>query len=395
MSLKMPVGEFGEIIHERVVGYGGYRDYHTHLDRAGMLSPSALPDPGVNPLDVARKPLRAKQNIVGEVHRGAEYTRDRLHARMDAYLDRAKSTGTNTVVSFIDATPDVGSMPVEVAIELRKKYGSQEMIDAGRSLDFQIAAHPIFGFKKDPQLDETITRWDLFQKICANPEVSIIGGLPERDDKPDSVGSDEHFRRVLKLGHDFGKPVHIHVGQANIPSEKNIFDLIEAVRWIGAPVIPKYTNIGEPTVWAIHDISSTAFNESEHRKKLEGLKKYNIGIIVCSRAAISMRQRRAIYAPTHNSIARVPELLVSEISVRLGNDNIADMFVPTGSGCMLHEVLFLADCIRMYDPEVLAKLASGTSLNQNDIETVRQYLLQDEKAHVADDPNFEFCIDLD
>jgi len=347
---------------------------------------------GVNPLDVARLPLRVKQHIVGEVHQGPAYTRPDLRNRIKSKLSLMTKTGTRRVISFIDVTPDIGWEAIGTAAEVREKFKPKNV----QNFDFEIAAHPIFGFKDDPERDHKVTRWELFRVACELSSVDIIGALPERDDRPDSIGSDEHFRRVLLLGRELQKPVHIHVGQANDPRQKDIFDLIDAVRWIGSPVIPNaLDDHGQPTVWAVHNISSSAFPEHEFKKVLEGLKKYNIGVIVCPRAALSMRQKRAVYAPTHNSIARVAELLLAEIPVRLGNDNIGDMFVPTGSGCMLHEVLFLADCIRMYDPHVLAKLAAGIALNQNDLETIRRYLAEDVKVNKGDDPYFEFCLDLD
>lgn len=385
--LMMPVGELGEIIHELVLSYGGYCEAHTHLDRSGTLDPSVLKHFGSNPLDVVRLPLRVKQHIVGEVHQGPAYTVENLEKRIKCRLEMMRKTGTQKVLSFIDATPDIGMRAIEAAMRVRNFYLNEH----GGTFTFEIAPHPIFGFKDDPERDDIVTRWNLFREACALPGVSAIGALPERDDRADSIGADEHFRRVLLLGHEFQKPVHIHVGQANDPREKNIFDMIEAVRWLKPPRIP---TLDGPTVWAIHNISASAFPEWEFKKVLEGLKENNIGVIVCPRAALSMRQKRAVYAQTHNSIARVAEMLLAGLTLRLGSDNIADMFVPTGSGCMLQEVLFLADCIRVYDPHVLAKLAAGVVLNQNDLETVRRYLEEDVRTHISDDPRYEFCMDL-
>lgn len=384
-QLMMPVGELGEIIHGLVIGYGGYYDCHTHLDRSGTLDPSVLRDFRVNPLDVARSPLRLKQFLVGELHKSA-YTKGDVKQRVMDRLKIMYKTGTRKVTSFIDATPDIGLQAIEAAIEAKTEARNT------LGIELEIVPHPIFGFKADEKLDHEITRWELFEKACSMPEVSAVGALPEKDDRHDSVGSDGHIQRVLRLGIELGKPVYIHVGQANASEERNIFDVIEAVRWIGSP---QGATEYEPTVRVIHNISASKFAEEDFGKQLRELKRYNIGVDVCPRAGISMRSRRAILSPTYNSIARVPEMLLAGVSVRIGNDNIADMFVPTGSGSMLTEVLFLADVLRFYDPHVLAKLAAGKPLNQNDRENVRKYLEEDVKVHKADDPHFKFCMPLD
>lgn len=379
-QLMMPVGELGMLIDEFVVEHGGYFNFHAHIDRSGTIDEEYLEHYGISPLEAASVPLRVKQNITGELHKGKAYQDSvNLKERMSVYLDEMIQCGVKRVISFIDATSDIGFSAINAAIFLRSAY-------AGK-IDFQIAAHPIFGFRF-PE------RWDTFEQACWSPEVSIVGALPERDGKdrhPENIGSDEHIRRVLHLGKELGKEVHIHVGQDNDPDQKQIFDLIEAVRWLGSPKIPGK----DTTVWAVHVISSSAYDEKLFRKVLDGLREHNIGVVCCPRAALSMRQLRSKKAPIHNSIARILEMAVCDIPIRLGTDNIADLYVPTGTGSMLNEALILADAIRFYNPRVLAKFAAGVPLNESDKEVIRRHLLEDYKALKAVRPNFKFCIPLE
>ena len=120
----------------------------------------------------------------------------------------------------------------------------------------------------------------------------------------------------------------------------------------------------------------------------------NIGVICCPRAALSMWQNRALNGPTHNSIARVLEMALAGVWVRLGTDNIADMFETT-SGTMPGEVRELVTAIRFADPHVLAKLATGTPLNESNKEVIRRHLRENVKRYRATDPSFQFCMDLD
>ncbi|MBI2053610.1 MAG: hypothetical protein HYT41_02610, partial [Candidatus Sungbacteria bacterium] len=280
---------FEGVIGTLVAGYGGYVNFHSHLDRAATLKHKYLAHYGINPLDVATLPLQVKQVLTGELHRGPAYEKQDLEARMRAQLDLMIAGGVRQVVSFIDVTPDIGLVAIGVAAGLRREYADK--------IDFRIASHPIFGFKDDPDFEKS--RWEVFMEAAQYADV--IGALPEKDDRPDSIGEDEHLRRVIELGKVLHKEVHIHVDQENDPSQHQTLDLIQAVRWLGSPEIPDHKG---PTVWAIHAISPSAYTEERFREVLEGLRKYNIGVVCCPRAALSMRQLRPISAPTHNSIAR-------------------------------------------------------------------------------------------
>ncbi len=376
----IPAGEFGEIVHELVMKEGGYFNAHAHLDRGFTIDPKYLEHYGITPLQAASSPLKVKQNLTGELHKSEAYQNvDDLKRRIEKQLDVMIEGGVTSVITFIDATPDIGLSAIDVTDSLKEKYQ--------KKLKLQIAAHPIFGFKED--LQYPVSRFDLFDKACKKAD--IIGALPEKDDRPDSIGSDAHIKNVLYFGNATKKPVHIHTGQDNDPRQRQVFDVIEAVRWLNVSWVAG----GEPTVWLVHEISASAYDETKRRKVLEGLKRYNIGVIICPSAALSMRQNRAISSPTHNSIAMVLEMAYVGIPIRIGTDNINDMYVPATPPSMLFEVLTLSNAIRFYDPRVLAKFAAGKPLNQSDQERIRRHLEEDLKAYRSVDPNYKLCVDLD
>ncbi len=377
-SVVVHADDFRTTLRQAVMRMGGSCNMHAHLDRAHTLSQRYLAHFGMPPRDAPRAPLQVKQGLVGELHNGPAYTSEDLRSRMRASLDASIANGVVRLVTCVDATPDIDLRAIDVALELKAEYSGQIL--------FEIVPHPIFGFKPDERFEKT--RWNVFRDACE--KCDGVGSLPERDVRVDSIGHTEHLRRTLLLGKELGKPTYVHVGQANDPRERDIFELIDAVKWLDFRAEP----YDEPLVWAIHNISSAGFSESDFARVLQGHVEQRIGMICCPRAALSMRQNRAQTAPLHNSIARILEMAFKGITIRLGTDNIADLFVPTSTEDVLDQAVFLADALRFYDVAVLAKFIAGKRLNDNDKEVVRQYLAEDLRAYRRADSNFEFCVPL-
>ena len=236
-------------------------------------------------------------------------------------------------------------------------------------IDLKVGVHPIFGFKKQE-------RWEVYREAAKKSD--FLGGLPEKDEPPTDgrIGFKQHLKRILLLGQELKKPVHFHVDQANDPKETGTETLIEAVEWIGAPEIK---GLNSPTVWAIHVISPSNYDQKRFNRLVDGLLKQNIGVICCPSASLSMRQLRPIKSPIHNSMARILEMLDAGVEVKIGTDNICDVFVPSSDGCMLTEIKILSNAIRFYIMNVLAKLATGKKLNEMDKEMIRRSLAADKE----------------
>lgn len=359
------LGDFEVEVIEHFRALGGGNNAHAHFCRALTLRQEYLKGFDTHALESASVlSLRQKQVLTGELHRGPAY-RDlgNLEARMRTCLDDCILQGITEVTSCIDTTPDIGLSAINVAAKLRAEY-------AGKGLKFDLFAHPIFGFKSDRNHEKS--RWDLFKEACEIADV--VGALPEKDDRHDSVGYNEHLRRTLNLAVDLGKPFHAHVDQTNHPSEEGTLTLIEAVRWLGTPKVQREKQMEheEPTVWAIHSISPASYDEAKFQRVLAGLKEFNIGVIVCPSAAMSMRQDRSVTVPMHNCIARVLEMAAARIPIRLGTDNLSDVFIPTYNS-LLDEVKVLANLTRFYDVPVLATLAAGKRLNETNVNKILQH----------------------
>lgn len=374
---------YDRMLLEMVQSLGGFNNAHAHIDRADTLADEYLRHINTTPLEASSLPLSVKQNLTGDLHRGLAYTEDDLRERMTRVITRLISYGTTRLSTCIDATSDIaeeGLLAFRVALELKKQFAGQIKIEIG--------PNPIFGFKTGSG------RWEIF--VEAAKKADFISALPEKDDFIDlqnqdgKVGFRKHLRMVVDLGCELQKEVHIHLDQANDPREAGTETLVEGLRWIDQPRITDHSG---PTIWAIHMISPSAYSEDRFSRLVDGLLELNIGLIVCPTAAISMRQLRPINSPTHNSMARVLELCKRKVPIRIGSDNICDVFVPQGDGDMLTEIKVGGHAVRFAIPYVWAKLAAGVSLNEVDRATVGRVLYQDRKAFYGIDPGWTPAVD--
>jgi cytosine/adenosine deaminase-related metal-dependent hydrolase len=355
---------YDELLLEAVKKHGGFYNAHAHLDRTNTLPPVYLQHINLTPMEASSYPLSVKQNLTGDLHKGLAYTAEDLRTRMSDVLLRLADYGTTGVATCIDVAEDIsekGLLAMDIALELKEEFDGV--------LDLRIAPNPIFGFK------EGTKRWEIYKKAAKMAD--FLTTLPEKDsyldprDRDGRIGFRQNIRKVIELGCELGKEVHLHLDQANDPREVGTISLIEGLRWMDKP----------PGVWAIHSISPSAYDETDFRYVVDGLLEHGVGVIVCPTAALSMRQLRPIQAPMHNSIARVLELIVNKVPVRIGTDNICDVFVPQSSGDMLTEMLVLGHAVRFANPDVLGKLAAGVELTDVDREIVQRTLNEDHAAY--------------
>ncbi|NOY10250.1 MAG: hypothetical protein GXP33_15560 [Spirochaetes bacterium] len=339
-------------VRRHVGKLGGWFNAHAHLDRAFIMEPKYVEHADMDPWDISTYPLEAKQHTTGALHEGLAYTKASLKSRIARALDESIKNGIRRIDTFIDTTADcIGLTALETAVELKKQYS--------KKIDLRVGAYPIFGFKNTGK-----DRWELFSRGAKLAD--FIGTLPERDMRTGHIGFTEHFRRIITLANSLDyKDVHMQIDQTNNPNENGTETLIEAVRWL-RPDSTGHIQRKTPTIWAIHALSIASFSEERFRKIIDGLKETNIGIIVCPSATISNKQNRDIMVPMHNSITRVLDLLLEDIPVRIGTDNVEDFFLPTGSLDLYHEVRDAANALRFYNFTTWAKIAAGSRLNEID-----------------------------
>lgn len=344
---------------ERIAALGGMFNAHLHLDRAGTYRETVEILEGHGQRHGASLPLWGKHAVIPLVHASDMYRADILRERTASYLDLMAELGTSRADTVVDCTTDrVGLSALEAFLDLKEQF-------RGR-IDLRIGAYSPLGFR-----DDEPDRWRLVADAAQRAD--FVGLLPERDDRslyPDHIGFEDSVRRGIGLARDLDKAIHIHVDQANHPYEDGAETIVDIVRQMGAT--PRAGD--EPFVWLVHLISPSRYDEARFQALLSGLVACNIGVIVCPSAAISMRQYRVLKTPTSNSIARVLELLAAGIPVRVGSDNICDITSPMGTVDLMDELFVLANAVRFYDLEVLAKLGAGRALSGDERARIREHL---------------------
>jgi cytosine deaminase len=350
---------FYQQLATKVASHGGMHNAHLHLDRAGTLDEKYMRVEDQSILETSYISLHEKHHLIHNLHSGPAYNKEDLSKRINFYLDHMVQVNTRRADTLVDVTADrVGISAFETMAEIKQAWKSK--------IDLRIAAYSPLGFKdNEPQ------RWDIFEK--GSERADFIAALPEADDTEeyqDHIGFEEHMKRTLELAISKQCMLHVHTDQRNEPSENGTERLIECIAKLGAPS----SNDDQPSVWAVHMISPSTYDEPRFQAMVKGLIEYNIGVICCPSAAIGMRQLRSIKTPTYNSIPRVLELLAAGVTVRLASDNIADICSPTTTANLIDEVFVLSAAIRYYNVDVLAKLAAGVQLDEEDLHQIRMHL---------------------
>ena len=292
---------------EEVRKRGGFSCYHAHFDKAYLMKPEIFKK--------CQASLQEKWSLYRDFKQS--YTQNDLLNRMSKCVVNMIKQDVKYVRTFVDADSIVEQKCIDAAIRLKELYADQINID--------IAIQPLEGLEDSKSKEN-------FLEACMKAD--FIGGLPDRDSFPS-----KHIDLLFSLSKSLNKPVDIHVGQNNIPSEKETELVLNKI---------EEHNLKQK-VSLIHCISLACQKEDYIRQQAKRMKLLDVKVIVCPSAAISMKQNHSVYSPIHNSIAPVKILLEENVDVKLGIDNIEDLFMPLVDGDMWFETRMLMESTRIYD----------------------------------------------
>ncbi len=296
---------------------GGWVNTHSHLDRAFTITPETL--------QFANAPLQDKWDLVDDIKQRSSV--DQIYDRMAFALERQLAQGVTALGSFIDVDAVIKDKAIQAGQRLRERYKT--------ALELKFLNQTLKGV-----LTPTAREW--FDRGAEF--VDIIGGLPGKDRGHEA----EHLDVLLGTAKRMGKMVHVHTDQFNDPTEKETELLAKKTVEHGMQ--------GRTVV--IHGVSLAAHPKAYRQKVYKLLAKANVQWICCPTAYIDARRSETITV-THNSISPVDELVPAGITVGIGTDNIADIYLPFGSGSMEEELVQLIRCTRIYDPELLVNIATS------------------------------------
>ncbi len=352
--------DFEREVRKFCSSYGGQINAHTHGDRAFTWNGSYYAHKGKSLAELPLLSLPEKQKLTWALHEGPAFTKDCIEERMTRLIEDSISSGVRCLYTTVDVTYNTRLKSLEVAEKLKKKYKNR--------LDLRIGAYNPSGFKDGGEYKD---RFELFEEAAKRADFLV--GLAEKDRAQGHIGEHQHNWYLLRLAYELGKPVQFHVGQENRPQDNTLEILLEDLERFQDHHL-RISPEKFPKVDAVHAISSSCKSEEEFVKTADRMKKRDVGLICCPRAAISMLQDRSITTPTHNSIARVWDFAARGIRVGIGVDNVNDIFVPASSANLYEEAEYLANSLRLYVPRLLAKILCGKSFDNFDIGTVKTNL---------------------
>jgi hypothetical protein len=352
----------------RMINPGLLTDKHIHLCRAGTIAKEEyFAHRGLSRADIYNMSLQAKQDVVGILHDGPAYKEDELRKRMAGILKVKSEAGEREFWAPIDTSPDVGLMPLRVANELKAEFPG-----------LKTGIYPIFGFCSER---DGLARYKVILEACKEGLGDFICGLPERDARKGHEliakkwncqnGFDAHIKILLELGCKYHLPLQIHLDQVNSPQQHDTESVLAALRWLDQPVVQGL--IG-PTVEFVHVISPSCYDEERFQKLVADMKRYNIGLVCCPMAGLSMRQLPCYEAPVHNCLARIFDMRAAGVPVRFGTDNIQDHLVPIENPYMQREIETVANTLRFYLEDVLTDMVNGIPLNNVQLSRIEDYL---------------------
>ena len=295
---------------------GGFSCYHAHFDKAYLMNP--------NMFSISQNSLQKKWKLYRDFK--SNYTEEDLLYRMTKCVDNMVNQGVKYIRTFVDSDGIVGQKCIDTAIKIKNECIDKVKID--------IAIQPLEGLE---------SKESMYNFIEACSKADYIGGLPDRDSSPE-----KHIDLIFDLASRTNKPVDIHVGQNNLPCEKETEMVLNKI---------KENNLKQK-VSLVHCISLACQDESYIRNQAKRMKLLNVDVIVCPSAAISMKQNNSITSYIHNSIAPVRILLEEGVNVKLGIDNIQDLFMPLVDGDLWFETRLLMEATRIYDVEKIINIVT-------------------------------------
>lgn len=107
----------------------------------------------------------------------------------------------------------------------------------------------------------------------------------------------------------------------------------------------------------VHGISINAHPKEYREKVYKLMKKADLMIVSCPMSWLDSWRKEAL-APVHNPIAPVDEMVRHRITVAIGVDNIADIFLPLNDGDIWQDLKALIYENRLYDLDEAVKIAT-------------------------------------
>ena len=299
----------------------GFVNAHAHLDRAYTVTEEDFKE------SLVESHLFKKWELIDKLKR--ESSEEDYLKRIIYACKEQQRKGVKHILSFIDIDSVVGHKAIDAAYAAK-----QEVAKLG--VDLRLACQTLKGVTDPKERALIEARMDF---------IDVIGGLPRVED------FDAHMDVLCGWARDTGKSLHVHVDQMNDPSE--IETEMLALKTM------EYELEGKVT--AVHSISVAAHPIKYRRRVYSLARDAGLSFVACPTAWIDHRRTDKVM-PWHNAVTPVEELILHELDVAIGSDNIHDIYKPFSNGCLETELRVLLEATHFYDIKQLCKIATTNGL---------------------------------
>lgn len=314
---KVPYYNLKEEIKQKIMKNGGWVNCHAHIDRAYTVTKENF-----HLMDAT---LEEKWNLNDNYKR--ESTVDSYYDHMAQAIEMMIEQGVTALSTFIDVDEVTKDKTINAAAKVRDAYKKDITIKYVNQVHKGV-------------LDPKAREWfDVGAQF-----VDIIGGLPGAD-RPKQA---EHFDVILSTAKRMNKMVHAHVDQGHSHKKEKETELL-AKKTIEHGM--------EGKVVGVHGIS-IATHEKPYRTELyELMKKAELMMVTCARGMLESNPTEDL-VPSRNAMLPVDELVPAGITVGMGVDNIADIYVPFSDGDMWAELSTMIFGVRFRNVDEIVKIAT-------------------------------------
>ncbi len=306
---------------EKIRQRGGWVNAHSHIDRAYILTEENF--------QLSNASLQQKWALPDEFK--AKASVDDIYGNMTLAVETMCAQGVRAMASFIDVDPVIEDKAIKAARKVRDNFKGQ--------IEIRFVNQVVKGV-----IDPEARKWFEIGAEFAD----IIGGLPEKDEGREAEHLDILFETAKKYG---GKPLHVHVDQYGLPSQRDTELLAKKTIEHGY----------QGKVAAVHGISIAAQTKDYREKLYKLMNEAGLLVVTCPLAYIASHRSEEL-APLHNSIAPVEEMIQAGLTVGMGTDNIHDIYMPFADGDMWSEMRVLLEACYIRDLDVLADIATVNGL---------------------------------
>ena len=310
---------------------------HLHLDKAYLDSAGA----GGTLEDAVARVARMK----------SAFDRADLLERGSRVLERAIVNGTTIARVHADVDPAVGTLSVEVLLELREAYLGV--------IELQVVAFAQEGISSRPGTLELLR-----ESMVLGADV--IGGCSYSEPTIDDCR--DHVRTVLDLAERFGVPADFHADLADDDADPRY----GMIGFLASQTIARGM---QGQVTAGH-VTSLAAVEPDRRAVLADLiARAGVAIVVLPATDLHLGGRKD-RARVRRAIAPVRELAAAGVRVAVSSNNIRNPFTPYGNVDQFQTALLLAQTSHLSSREELAQVVGMASTGAAEILGVPGHRIQ-------------------